>query len=180
MFAVLVLFLAATFGSVRAQAKDDHAKLVQESQETLATFKRTDPGMATFLERAAGYVVFPNVGKGGAGVGGAHGNGVLFDRAGRPLGKASLNQLTVGLQLGGQVYSEVLVFETPKALADFQTGRFELAAQASAVALKSGASANARFQNGVAVFTAAKGGLMYEASVGGQKFSFAPFAHPVK
>jgi lipid-binding SYLF domain-containing protein len=84
--------------------------------------------------------------------------------------------VTVGAQVGGQEYSEVIFFQTPQVLADFKKGKSAFSAQASAVALTSGASANAKYQNGVAIFTATKGGLMAEASVGGQKFSFEPFA----
>src|SRR5205823_5108824 len=108
--------------------------------------------------------------KGGIGIGGAHGTGVLFER-GRPTGKVTLSQVTVGAQLGGQSYSQIIFFETAQDLSRFKSGNFAFAAQASAVALKSGASANAKYSNGVAIFTATKGGLMAEAAVGGQKFS---------
>ena len=91
------------------------------------------------------------------------------------MGNTSLAQVTVGLQLGGQSYSEIVFFETAAALTDFKKGNFALAAQVSAVAAAAGASANAKYRNGVAVFTVAKGGLMYEASVGGQKFKYEPF-----
>jgi lipid-binding SYLF domain-containing protein len=175
VLALLGMLFAAMFSPARARA-DDNAKLVREAQETITTFKRTDPGLVGFMQRSVGYAVFPDVGKGGLGVGGAHGTGVLFDRAGRPLGKATLTQVTVGLQAGGQTYSEIIFFATPNAMAEFESGNFAFAAQASAVALKSGASANAKFENGVAVFTATKGGLMFETSVGGQKFKFEPFA----
>jgi lipid-binding SYLF domain-containing protein len=179
VLAVLSLFVAVSFRSVRARA-DDNAQLIREAEQTLATFKSTDPGMAALLHKAAGYAVFPTVGKGGAGIGGAHGSGVLFDAAGTPRGKATLTQVTVGLQLGGQTYSEVILFETPKAMADFQAGNFALAAQASAVALKSGAAAHANYEHGVMVLTATKAGLMFETSVGGQKFKFEPFALKAK
>lgn len=174
---VLAVLLAAGVGRTQA-ASDDQQKSIREAEHTMATFARTDPELTPFLQRSAGYAVFPTVGKGAVGVGGAHGSGVLFDHAGKPLGKATLNQVTVGLQLGGQTYSEVIVFETPKAMADFQSGDFAFAAQASAVAIKAGAAAQAKYQNGVAIFTATKGGLMYEASVGGQKFHFTPYQLP--
>jgi lipid-binding SYLF domain-containing protein len=173
---VLAVLITASVGQTQA-ASDDAAKSIHEAEATLANFKRTDPEFSTFLDRAAGCAVFPTVGKGAVGIGGAHGSGVLFDHSGKPLGKATLNQVTVGLQLGGQTFSEVIVFETPKAMHDFESGDFAFAAQASAVALKAGASAQAKYQNGVAIFSAAKGGLMYEASVGGQKFKFERFEH---
>ena len=118
--------------------------------------------------------MFPTIAKGAIGVGGAGGDGVLFV-GGQPVGKSSMGQATIGLQLGGQTYSEIIFFETPSSLGDFKNGNFALAAQASAVALSAGASADAKYEKGVAVFTATKGGLMYEASVGGQKFGYKPF-----
>ena len=107
-------------------------------------------------------------------MGGAHGTGVLVEN-GVPTGKVTLNQVTVGPQIGGQEYAEVIVFETPRVLANFKQGKVNFAAQASAVALDQGAAAVAKYRNGVAIFTQMKGGLMAEASVGGQKFSFEPF-----
>jgi lipid-binding SYLF domain-containing protein len=144
-----------------------------EAAEALASFRTHDPGMKTFFERAYGYAVFPTVGKGGMGVGGAYGKGEVYERGVR-IGTSSLTQLTIGWQLGGQAYSEIIFFKNRKALSDFKKGNFELGAQASAVAVTAGASADASFDKGVAVFTLAKGGLMYEASIGGQKFSFDP------
>jgi len=147
---------------------------VKEANDTAALFKKTDPSLSKFFQNAAGWVVFPTVGKGAIGIGGAGGSGVLFDK-GKAVGKASLVQVTIGLQLGGQSYSEIVFFETAPALNDFKKGNFALAAQVSAVAAAAGASANAKYESGVAVFTMTKGGLMYEASVGGQKFSYEPF-----
>src|SRR5262249_30746321 len=100
--------------------------------------------------------------------------GILFDHAGRPIGRVKMSQVTVGLQLGAQGYSEIIFFENAKALSDFQAGEFALAAQVSAVALANGAAAQARYRNGVAVVTATNSGLMLEASVGGQKFTVEP------
>jgi lipid-binding SYLF domain-containing protein len=150
------------------------ADLVASARETVALYKKADPGLKMFFENAAGYVVFPGVGKAGIGIGGAHGTGVLFEN-GKPIGKATLNQVTVGAQLGGQEYSEVIFLETPRAVTDFKQGHAAFSAQASAVALKSGASANAKYKDNVAIFTATKAGMMAEASVGGQKFSFEYF-----
>jgi lipid-binding SYLF domain-containing protein len=148
---------------------------VTEADKTVRAYKKTDPGLVPFFEKAVGYAVFSRVGKGGIGVGGAFGRGVLFEK-GKATGKVSLTQLTVGLQLGGQAYSEIIFFETEKALTEFKGSNFALSAQVSAVALKSGASANAKYRDGVAVFTATKGGLMVEGSLGGQKFNYEPFA----
>jgi len=148
---------------------------VAEAQDTIAVFKKADPGIERFFKSSPGYVVFPTVGKGAVCIGGAGGSGILFEK-GKAVGKSSLAQVTVGLQLGGQAYSEVIFFENASALSDFKKGNFALAAQVSAVALSAGASANAKYQSGVAVFTVTKTGLMYEASLGGQKFGYEPFA----
>jgi lipid-binding SYLF domain-containing protein len=148
---------------------------VEQARETVALLRKADPEITRFLDEAAGYAVFPSVGKGGAGLGGAYGKGVVFE-GGKAVGWTSLTQVTVGFQLGGQAYSEIIFFETPRALADFKKGQLALAAQVSAVVAASGASANAKYQQGVAVFTLPKAGLMSEASVGGQKFSFRRIA----
>jgi lipid-binding SYLF domain-containing protein len=162
------LCLIAFVGAAQA-AWDPNAE--QEAQEAIADFKKADPSMEEFFEKAYGYAVFPGVGKGAVGIGGAHGSGVVYEQ-GNPIGTTTLTQVTVGLALGGQSFRQVIFFENKESLDKFTAGEFEFAAQASAVAATSGASANAAYSNGVAVFTAAKGGLMYEAAIGGQKFSF--------
>ena len=133
--------------------------------------KKDDPSIEKFFDESAGYAVFPNVGKGGIGIGGAHGKGLVITND-KVVGKTSLTQVTVGLQLGGQVYAEFIFFRDETALGHFQRGNFELNAQASAVAVTAGASADADYDKGVAIFTNVGGGLMYEASVGGQKFKY--------
>jgi lipid-binding SYLF domain-containing protein len=147
---------------------------VKDARQAIGELQRADPKLSRFFDGAAGYVVFATVGKGGAGIGGAHGEGVLFDR-GMPVGTVTLNQVTFGLQLGGQAYTEVIFFETEKALDAIKKGEFTMAVQASAVAAAEGASANAKYVDGVRIFTLAKGGLMAEASVGGQKLSYRPY-----
>jgi lipid-binding SYLF domain-containing protein len=155
----------------RAPARaDEHADVLK----TISEMTKKDSGLTKFFKGAAGYAVFPTIGKGAIGIGGAHGDGELIV-GGAALGETSMTQVTIGFQLGGQSYSEIIFFENQKTLSDFQKGDFEFAAQVSAVALKAGASANAKYSNGVAVFTMAKGGLMYEASVGGQKFGYKPY-----
>ena len=141
--------------------------------ETVANVKKTDPGLDKFFQSSAGYAVFPGIAKGGMGVGAAHGDGELYEH-GVPVGKCSMTQVNIGAQLGGQQYREIIFFQTKDALESFKSGSFAFDAQASAVALASGASANAKYRNGVVVFTQAKGGLMYEATIGGQKFGFKP------
>ena len=123
------------------------------------------------FSRAERCSVFPTVGKGGIGIGGAHGKGIVI-KGDLTVAETSLSQLTIGFQLGGQVYSEFIMFKDKTAFDNFARGNFEMGAQVSAVAVTLGASADANYNGGVAVFTIAEGGLMYEATVGGQKFKY--------
>ena len=144
-----------------------------DAAAVIAKFKQKDPGMSKVFAQAYGYAVFPTVGKGGLGLGAARGKGYVYQR-GRLIGRTTLTQVTIGLQLGGQAYSEVVFFKTAAALENFKNGNLKLGAQASAIALTHRASADLAYRDGVAIVTMAKGGLMYEASVGGQKFSYQP------
>jgi len=157
----------------QAGGADPDRLLDQEAAGVVKLFKRTDPGLQRFFDSATGYVVFPNVTKGAAGVGAAHGRGVVYE-AGQPIGYANLTQGTIGLQLGGQTYSELVFFQTTRDLTIFKRGETKLSAQASAVAASKGAAANADYAHGVAIFTLGQSGLMFEASVGGQKFTYQP------
>lgn len=156
-------------------------------------------GAGDFIDNAYGYAVFPSIGKGGIGIGGAHGKGEVF-RGGKKVGKTKMSQITYGLQLGGQVYSQMIFFRDERAFDDFTSGNFEFGAQATAVALTAGAQASTSTggggntssgtdadsskvnasdkqydgRSGMAIFTIAKGGLMYEATLGGQKFKYEP------
>jgi lipid-binding SYLF domain-containing protein len=154
-----------------ASARDDDPE--REAREVIARFVEEDPDLAQVFEDAHGYAIFPTVGKGGIGIGGAHGKGLVYER-GRWIGRSKLTQVTIGLQLGGQAYSEVVFFKTRDAFESFKRGRLKFDAQVSAVALHARAAADLAWRRGVAIVTMAKGGLMYEASVGGQKFSFKP------
>ncbi len=127
--------------------------------------------MQAWFREAYGYAVFPSVGKGGIGIGGSHGKGLVYEQR-QLVGKTTLTEVTIGFQLGGQAFSEVIFFKDKTAFDDFTRENFEFGAQVSAVALTAGVSADLAYNGGVAVVTATKGGLMYEASVGGQKFSF--------
>ena len=142
-------------------------------QAALNRVKREDPGMEQFLNKAAGYAMFPSIGKAAWIVGGAYGKGILYEK-GTMTGYVDMSQASVGLQGGAEDYSELVVFDTPEALARLKDSKFEAGANLSAVALKEGASSAAKFQDGVAVFTASKAGLMVEASVSGQKFRYSP------
>ena len=148
---------------------------------------------AQFFKTAYGYAVFPTIAKGGVGIGGAYGKGCVYAK-GKQVGDTSMAQASIGFQLGGQGFSEIIFFEDERAFKEFTSGSFEFGAQATAVAITAGASAQATtggtgagasaskkeattagsYQKGMAVFTVAKGGLMYEASIGGQKFSYKP------
>jgi lipid-binding SYLF domain-containing protein len=130
--------------------------------------------MQSLFDNSYGYVIFPNVGKGAIGVGGAAGNGIVSEN-GKTIGSAKMKQVSVGFQFGGQAYREVIFFENKGALNRFKQNKFEFSAQASAVAATAGASTNVKYREGVMIFTQQKGGLMYEASIGGQKFSYTPF-----
>ena len=142
-----------------------------EVQEVIKKFEEGDPGMQAWFREAYGYVVFPSVGKAGFGIGGARGKGLVYEQR-KLVGKSTLTQVTIGLQFGGQAFSEVVFFKDKTAFDDFTRENFEFGAQVSAVALTAGASANLAYNSGVAVVTATKGGLMYEATVGGQKFNY--------
>jgi lipid-binding SYLF domain-containing protein len=158
--------------------------------DTIKVFKDAGESGA-FFQKAYGYAVFPTIGKGGLVVGAAHGKGRVY-AGGKHVGDTSMTQVTIGAQLGGQAYSQIIFFEDKRAFNEFTSGNFEFGAQATAVAITAGASATATttgrsagastgrkdaktvgaYTKGMAVFTIAKGGLMYEASIGGQKFSY--------
>jgi lipid-binding SYLF domain-containing protein len=159
--------------ALNAQDEEKVEKLTQDAQEAKSQFISADGLMESLFNNSAGYAIFPNVGKGAIGVGGAAGNGVVYEK-GKAIGTAKMKQVSVGFQFGGQAYREVIFFENQAALDRFKGNNFEFSAQASAVAVTKGASGNVKYRNGVLVFTQEKGGLMYEASIGGQKFSYKP------
>jgi lipid-binding SYLF domain-containing protein len=174
LISTLLLSLAFTpLLAVSAWDVDESIELDEKAQEALAEFRASDSSVDDFISQSAGYVVIPTVGKAGFGIGGARGKGVLYEN-GEVTAVVTLSQLSIGFQWGGQAYSEFLFFQNDAALGDFKNGNYELGAQASAVAVTAGVSADAEFVDGMAIFTQAKGGLMYEASVGGQKFKVEP------
>jgi lipid-binding SYLF domain-containing protein len=182
--AVVLLALAALVPMAAVAATD---------AETIKIFK--DAGQSgQYFSKCYGYAVFPNIGKGGIGVGAAHGTGRVYEQ-GKVVGDTKMTQVSIGAQLGGQSYSEIIFFEDKRAFDEFTGGNFEFAAGVSAVAITAGASASAGtgggasagasggkndaatvggYKKGMAIFTVAKGGLMYEASIGGQKFKYTP------
>jgi lipid-binding SYLF domain-containing protein len=164
------------------------AATVEECRATLAKFRELG-NVPELLAQSYGYAVLPTIGKGGIGIGAAGGTGCVF-AGGSHTGKVSMGQVTIGWQLGGQAYSQLILFKNADTYTDFTKGQFEFGADATAVALTYGAQAGAStkgasasagdtkgvgaWKRGMAVFTLAKGGLMYEASIGGQKFNFTP------
>lgn len=148
-------------------------RIMDDSKKAKAAFLKADPSMANLYKHAAGYVIFPNIGKGAIGVGGAAGRGAVYEK-GITVGTSQMVQLTVGAQAGGQAYREVVFFENKDALDHFKENKLEFSGQVSAIAVKSGAAANANYRDGVVVFSQEKGGLMLEASLGGQKFTYKP------
>ncbi len=155
--------------------KDSSEKFLlrQDAADAVSKFKLEDPDISSFFTSSVAYAVFPQVGKAGLLLGGAYGRGVLYEKN-EMVGWCDLSQATVGGQIGGQTYHEIIFFEDAEALARFKTGNFTFAAQLSAVALKSGAAANAKYADGVVAFTLPEAGLMAEASIGGQSFTYIP------
>ncbi len=166
---VTVLALAGAYTALGTEEKP----LGDQVKEAIQLFKSDDSKIVKLFESAHGYVVFPGIGKGAVGIGGAAGDGQVFEK-GTLIGTARMTQITIGAQLGGQTFSEVIFFETKEALEAFRSSEWAMSAGVSAVAAAESASADAKYKNGVLVFTIAKGGLMFEASVGGQKFKFTP------
>jgi lipid-binding SYLF domain-containing protein len=179
---------ANTVDNLKSASKDIKKEKDELAVQAALVELGSNPKLDPFFAKSYGVVVFPTVGKGGLGIGGAHGSGWAF-RKGKLVGETKLTQVTIGFQAGGQAFSQIIFFEDERAFNQFTSGNFELGAQASAVALTAGANASAStaggaaaganesqakttYSDGMAIFTMAKGGLMYEASVGGQKFNY--------
>jgi lipid-binding SYLF domain-containing protein len=169
-----IVFISISTSTIAQNLEKKDRRLVEDAQDGKKDFIHTDSLMKALFKSAYGYAVFPTIGKGAFVVGGAGGDGVVF-KMDSALGKAKMAQVTVGLQAGGQSYREVIFFENKQTLDRFQSGKFEFSGQISAVAAKKGASANVKYVDGIMVFTQQKGGLMFEASVGGQKFEYTSF-----
>ncbi len=168
LVSMLALFTAC---STTPKSEEDRAKLQKEAEATLAEFRASDADIAKQIDSAYGYAVFPTIGKGGLGVGGAGGRGVVYEQ-GRMIGYTTMSQATIGLQAGGQSYSQLILFENREAVTRFTGSEWAMSAQATAVAAASGAGATAKYKEGVMVYVLNMKGLMGEASVGGQKFNF--------
>ncbi|MFN0011860.1 MAG: hypothetical protein ACKVS8_09485 [Phycisphaerales bacterium] len=146
----------------------------QKAEQAKAAFLAADPGLKRFFDSAAGYVVFPSVGKGGFIITVAGGDGVMYNKAGNVLGYASMSSVKAGAAVGGQGFKELIFLKEPADISRFQSGGVEFDASASAVIAKSGASASNDYRNGVAVFITGETGAMLDASIGGQGFKFYP------
>ena len=164
--ALLALMLTTAF---TARAADLKAK----SAEAMQNFKAADPGLTRFFTHSAGYAILPSVGEGGLIIGGEHGDGLVYEK-GKVTGKVTLSEISLGAQAGGGKFSEVIFFETKAALRNFEQTEYEMSAAAKASIAASGVAANAKYDQGVAVFTLPQSGAMVKAAVGGQKFKFAP------
>jgi lipid-binding SYLF domain-containing protein len=177
MLAATLLLAAFGFGLVGCQTAPDTPEkkeaLDNKVQSTLSAMRSEDPSFGDFLDKAYAYAVYPSVGKGAFVFGGAYGKGEVYE-GGRMIGFSDMSQATVGAQIGGQEYSEVIAFENKAALDKFISKEYAFDASVSAVALKSGVAKTARFSQGIAVFKYIKGGLMADASVGGQRFRYTP------
>lgn len=168
----VALFISLVFSfTVFAQVGGWNPELINDAEDALGKMLEKTPKLKSFKDKAYGYVVFPKITKAGIGIGGAAGRGIVYQEN-TAIGASKLKQASIGLQLGGQQYSEVIFFENKVAFNHFTNGNLKFDAQASAVAIKAGASIDVAYKNGVAVFTQTKGGLMYEASIGGQHFTF--------
>ena len=179
---LVIMLLALPFSGAMADEYEDTLKIFKNAGES-----------GNFFGKSHGYAVFPTIGKGGIGIGAAHGSGRVYE-TGNYVGDTKMNQLSIGLQLGGQAYSQIIFFEDKRAFDEFTSGNFEFGANASAVAITAAASASAstggssagasggkndattagKYHKGMAVFTVAKGGLMYEAAIAGQKYKYTP------
>jgi lipid-binding SYLF domain-containing protein len=170
----LILVLSILFAiNLQAQGGGWKPELENDSKDALNEMIKISPKLETYYTEAYGYAVYPTITKAGFIVGGAGGKGVVFKNH-IAVGTSSLKQASFGLQAGGQQYSEVIFFQNEEAFEHFANGNLKFDAQASAVAITQGASYDIAYKNGVAVFTNVSGGLMVEASLGGQHFSYTP------
>jgi lipid-binding SYLF domain-containing protein len=173
---LIPFFVASAFVvgcSTAPKTSAERAELKDEAQATLNHLKSKDSTLEGLLSRSAGYAIFPTIGKGGLIAGAAYGRGTVYE-GGKHIGYADMSQGSVGAQIGGESYSELIIFQTPEALYKFKNNNFTFGANATAVALQAGAAAGAEFKDGVAILMETKGGLMADASLAGQKFHFVP------
>ncbi|MGB7158575.1 MAG: hypothetical protein WBD40_10950 [Tepidisphaeraceae bacterium] len=173
-----LLFVVVGCGTT-PKTQEARQTLHKKSDATLAAMKQQDASLDRFIDQAHAYAVFPSVGKGGLIGGGAYGRGVVYEQ-GEMVGYADVTQATLGLQVGGQALSELIVFQNEDALSRFKSNSTELTASFSAVLIDAGAAKAANYRDGVVVFADPKAGLMVEAAVGGQKFTYVGSADAPK
>lgn len=159
----------ATAPDTRAGRADLDAK----ARQTLREMTMRVPAIQQVLDQSAGYAVFPSIGEGGAIIGGAYGQGILYE-GGRRTGFVKVEQASVGAVLGGKSYAEIVVFRDREALRDVKDGEYELAGDADVVVLTTSAAATTTFKSKVVAFVMPVGGLMVDVSVAGQRFKFVP------
>ena len=169
VFLISFFFLTSNISFSQITSKDQ--KLIEKAKDAKIEFIQQDRLLKNLFENAYGYAILPNVGKGALVVGAAAGSGPVYEKN-KFIGMVSMTQLTIGFQTGAQAYREVIFFENKDALDRFKNNNIEFSAQASAILLTEGALANIKYVDGVMIFAQTKGGLMYEASVGGQQFKF--------
>lgn len=166
--------LAMTMACATApKSRSGQIDLERQADATLQMMRTRDTGLDPLLRSSAGYVVFPEIGKGGFIAGAAYGRGVLYER-GRHAGFVELNQASIGAQLGGQTFSELIVLRDQFDVDRLKTGQFSMGANASAVALTEGAAGATQFTGGTAVFVVPRGGMMAELTVSGQQLNYKP------
>ena len=167
LVALLVLTMTSQFSM--AQTEESNAERIQDSKNVMAKMIKKSPSLQSYYDQSYGYAIFPKVTKVGVSLGVALGKGFVFKNH-LAISTSKLKQLTFGLQFGVQKYSEVIFFQSEKDFDQFMNKKLKFNGQASAVAIKKGASADVSYSDGVAVFTQTMGGLMFEASIGGQCF----------
>jgi lipid-binding SYLF domain-containing protein len=170
-FITLLATAALAVAGCESTTPSDPQIYNDQARVTLEQMEQTDPALQNVLSNAYGYVIFPEVGKAAVGIGGANGRGVVYEE-GRPVGYATLAQGSLGVQLGGETFAELIVFKTPDAMASFRNGDLTLGADASATILKNGAGTALQFKNGTAVIVKPKGGLMAGVAINGQTIHF--------
>ena len=154
------------------KSEEGKSDLEQSAQTALTKMQEHDPNIDDMIEKGHGYVIFPNAGKGAFVLGGGYGKGVVYDDSGAQVGFADITQLSAGAQIGGQSFSELIVFENEEAFNRLKNNELNFGANASAVIIKKGVGSATTFKDGYAVYVMPKGGAMAEAAVGGQKFTF--------
>lgn len=173
LLAVLAFYLLAAGCTTVPQRQESKAVLSAEVQEAVARVKERDLGIKQFFDNAYGYAVLPKVFKGAFWIGGAYGKGQVFEKN-RMVGYCSMSQATLGFSFGGEFFREIIFFRDKRDLDKFRSGEFTFSAQVSGVALTAGAAAKADYKDGMAVFVMTDKGLMVDASLGGQKFTYVP------